>query len=111
MKGTLHWVSAAHAVPAAVRLYDRLFTVENPGDVEEGEDYKSYLNPNSLEILTGCQVEPSLADAKPGYRYQFERQGYFSVDPDSSKGSLVFNRTVALRDSWAKIEKAQETKR
>ena len=119
VKGTLHWVSAAHAVPAAVRLYDRLFTVEDPGDVEEGEDYKSYLNPNSLEILTGCQVEPSLADAEPGYRCQFERQGYFSVDPDSlpdsspgsSTPSLVFNRTVALRDSWAKIEKAQKTKR
>jgi len=115
VKGTLHWVSAAHAVPAEVRLYDRLFTVEDPGDVEEGEDYKSYLNPNSLEILTGCQVEPSLADAKPGYRCQFERQGYFSVDPDSppdsSTPSLVFNRTVALRDSWAKIEKAQKTKR
>ena len=111
VKGTLHWVSAAHAVRAEARLYDRLFTVKDPGDVEEGGDYKSYLNPNSLEILTGCQVEPSLADAKPGYRCQFERQGYFSVDPDSSKGSLVFNRTVALRDSWAKIEKAQETKR
>ncbi len=111
VKGTLHWVSAAHAVRAEARLYDRLFTVEDPGDVEEGGDYKSYLNPNSLEILTECQVEPSLADAKPGYRCQFERQGYFSVDPDSSKGSLVFNRTVALRDSWAKIEKAQETKR
>jgi glutaminyl-tRNA synthetase len=115
VKGTLHWVSAAHAVPAEVRLYDRLFTVEDPGAVEEGGDYKSYLNPNSLEILTGCQVEPSLANAEPGYRCQFERQGYFSVDPDSSPDSstpsLVFNRTVALRDSWAKIEKAQETKR
>ncbi len=115
VKGTLHWVSAAHAVPAEVRLYDRLFTVEDPGAVEEGGDYKSYLNPSSLEILTGCQVEPSLANAEPGYRCQFERQGYFSVDPDSSPDSstpsLVFNRTVALRDSWAKIEKAQETKR
>ncbi|MEE9263295.1 MAG: glutamine--tRNA ligase/YqeY domain fusion protein [Vicinamibacteria bacterium] len=111
VKGTLHWVSAAHAVPAEVRLYDRLFTVEDPGAIEEGKDYKSYLNPNSLEILTGCQVEPSLADAEPGYRCQFERQGYFSVDPDSSKPSLVFNRTVGLRDSWAKIEKAQKTKR
>ncbi len=115
VKGTLHWVSAAHAVPAEVRLYDRLFTVEDPGAIEEGKDYKSYLNPNSLEILTGCQVEPSLGDAKPGYRCQFERQGYFSVDPDSlpnsSKTALVFNRTVGLRDSWAKIEKAQKTKR
>ncbi len=111
VKGTLHWVSAAHAIPAEVRLYDRLFTVEDPGDVEEGEDYKSSLNPKSLEILTGCQVEPSLANAKPGYRCQFERQGYFSVDPDSSNNSPVFNRTVSLRDSWAKIEKAQKTKR
>ena len=111
VKGTLHWVSAAHAVSAEVRLYDRLFTVEDPGDVEEGEDYKSFLNPNSLEILTACQVEPSLADAEPGYRCQFERQGYFSVDADSSKGQLVFNRTVSLRDSWAKIEKAQKKTR
>ena len=111
VKGTLHWVSASHAIPAEVRLYDRLFTVEDPGDIEEGEDYKSSLNPKSLEILTGCQVEPSLANAKPGYRCQFERQGYFSVDPDSSNNSLVFNRTVSLRDSWAKIEKAQKTKR
>ncbi len=110
VKGTLHWVSAAHAIPAEVRLYDRLFTVEDPGDVEDGEDYKSYLNPNSLEILTTCQVEPSLAEATPGYRCQFERQGYFSVDPDSSNNSLVFNRTVSLRDSWAKIEKAQKIK-
>ena len=94
-----------------MRLYDRLFTVEDPGDVEEGEDYKSFLNPNSLEVLSGCQLEPSLKDAEPGYRCQFERQGYFSVDPDSSKGPLVFNRTVGLRDSWAKIEKAHKAKR
>ena len=110
VKGTLHWVSAAHAITAEVRLYDRLFTVEDPGDVEDGEDYKSYLNPNSLEILTTCQVEPSIAEATPGYRCQFERQGYFSVDPDSSKNSLVFNRTVSLKDSWAKLAKAQKIK-
>jgi glutaminyl-tRNA synthetase len=110
VKGTLHWVSAAHARPAEVRLYDRLFVKEDPSDVEEGQDFKSYLNPNSLETLTGCRLEPSLADAKPGDRYQFERQGYFSVDPDSSEGRLVFNRTVGLRDSWAKIEKAQKAK-
>jgi glutaminyl-tRNA synthetase len=108
VKGTLHWVSAVHALKAEVRLYDRLFVNENPRDVEEGADFKSNLNPNSLETLTGCRVEPSLAGATPGSRYQFERRGYFCVDSvDSSDGALVFNRTVSLRDSWAKIEKAQ----
>ncbi len=110
VRGTLHWVSAAHALPAEVRLYDRLFTKADPNDVEEGRDFKDYLNPNSLETLTDCRVEPSLAGAAPGTRVQFERQGYFCVDPDSSAGKLVFNRTVALRDSWAKIEKAQRKK-
>ncbi len=106
VKATLHWVSAAHAVPAEVRLYDHLFTKPDPEDVdEEGADYKSNLNPNSLVTLADCQVEPSLAGATPGSRYQFERQGYFCVDPDSSGGGLVFNRTVPLRDSWARIEK------
>jgi len=105
VKGTLHWVSAAHALEAEVRLYDRLFAKANPGDVEEGADFKSNLNPDSLETLTECRVEPSLAGAAPGSRYQFERQGYFCVDPDSLNGKLVFNRTVSLRDSWAKIEK------
>ena len=107
VKGTLHWVSAAHALQADVRLYDHLFVQADPGDVPEGQAYASLLNPTSLERLTGCWVEPSLAGALPGSRYQFERQGYFCVDPDSSAGRLVFNRTVPLRDSWAKIEKAQ----
>jgi len=107
VKATLHWVSAAHALQAEARLYDRLFLQANPNDVPEGADFKSTLNPNSLETLTACRVEPSLAGAAPGSRYQFERQGYFCVDPDSSKGKLVFNRTVSLRDTWAKIEKAQ----
>ncbi|HEY48618.1 MAG TPA: glutamine--tRNA ligase/YqeY domain fusion protein [Dehalococcoidia bacterium] len=102
VKGTIHWVSAAHALEAEVRLYDRLFTVEDPGDVA---DFESVLNPNSLETVTGC-VESSLAGAAPGNRYQFERLGYFCVDSkDSSSGRLVFNRTVTLRDTWAKIEK------
>jgi glutaminyl-tRNA synthetase len=103
VKGTIHWVSAPHALQAEVRLYDRLFTVENPGDVEDG--CESVLNPNSLEVATG-HVEPSLANAAPGSSYQFERLGYFCADlKDSSGQRLVFNRTVALRDSWAKIEK------
>lgn len=108
VKGTIHWVSAAAAVEAEVRLYDHLFIKENPDEAEEGLDFKSNLNPNSLDTLTGCRVEPSLAGAEPGSRYQFERQGYFCVDPDSSAEKLVFNRTVALRDSWAKIEKARK---
>jgi glutaminyl-tRNA synthetase len=107
VKGTLHWVSAAHALEAEVRLYDRLFVKANPLDLEEGQDFKDYLNPNSLEVLTRCMIEPSLAGAPPGRRYQFERLGYFCVDPDSTADKLVFNRTVALRDSWAKIEQAQ----
>ncbi len=107
VKGTLHWVSATHALEAEVRLYDHLFTKPDPGDMAQGQDYTANLNPNSLERVTGCRVEPSLSGAAPGSRYQFERQGYFCVDPDSSKGTLVFNRTVALRDTWAKIEKAQ----
>ncbi|MFQ6101478.1 MAG: glutamine--tRNA ligase/YqeY domain fusion protein [Anaerolineae bacterium] len=110
VKGTLHWVSAAHALEAEVRLYDHLFTKENPDDVEEGQDFTANVNPNSLEILTSCRVEPSLAGAAPGGHYQFERQGYFCVDPDSSDDRLIFNRTVSLRDTWAKIEKAQRKK-
>jgi glutaminyl-tRNA synthetase len=106
VRGTIHWVSAEHSIPAEVRLYDRLFTVPNPEGGEE--DFKHYLNPSSLITLTDCRVEPSLADSKPGDRYQFERQGYFCVDSvDSMPGKLVFNRTVPLRDTWAKIEKAQ----
>jgi len=107
VKSTLHWVSAAHALEAEARLYEHLFTKENPDDVGEGEDFKSNVNPNSLETLVSCRVEPSLSEAKPGSRYQFERLGYFYVDPDSSEGKLVFNRTVTLRDPWAKIQKAQ----
>ncbi len=104
VKTTLHWVSANHAAPAEVRLYDHLFTVANPAE-EEGADFRTLLNPKSLEVIENCFVEPSLAQAQPGSRYQFERLGYFCVDPDSTKGKLVFNRTVTLRDEWAKIEK------
>ena len=110
VKATLHWVSAAHAVPAEVRLYERLFLKENPDDAEEGQDYLASLNPHSLEALTGSWVEPSLAGATIGSIYQFERQGYFCVDPDTANGKLVFNRAVSLKDEWAKIEKAQRTK-
>ena len=107
VKGTLHWVSANHSLEAEVRLYNHLFLKENPDDVEDDKDFKSNLNPNSLETLTECQIEPSLIDANPGNRYQFLRQGYFCVDPDSSSGKPVFNRTVSLRDTWAKIQKEQ----
>ena len=109
VKSTMHWVSAKHAIEAEVRLYDHLFTKRDPNDVEEGSDYKSNLNPKSLEILTSCKIEPSLKGAVPGSRYQFERLGYFCVDTvDSSAEKLVFNRTVSLRDTWAKIRKATE---
>jgi glutaminyl-tRNA synthetase len=108
VKGTLHWVSAAHSLGAEVRLYDRLFEKANPDEGKNGADFKTCLNPNSLETLTSCRVEPSLAGAAPGSRYQFERLGYFCVDSvDFSDESLVFNRTVTLRDSWAKIEKKE----
>ncbi|MBN1160762.1 MAG: glutamine--tRNA ligase/YqeY domain fusion protein [Dehalococcoidales bacterium] len=108
VQSTLHWVSAAHALEAEARLYDKLFTRENPLDVEAGADYKDYLNPDSLEILKSCRVEPSLAKASAGSLYQFERTGYFCVDPDTSPEKLVFNRTVTLRDTWAKIQKQQK---
>jgi glutaminyl-tRNA synthetase len=111
VKGTLHWVSAAHAIDAEVRLYDHLFTVENPMDAVEGTNFKDHLNPESLRTLTSCKLEPSLADAAPRDRFQFLRQGYFCVDPDSKKGHLVFNRTVSLRDTWAKIEKTLKPNR
>jgi glutaminyl-tRNA synthetase len=108
VKATIHWVSADHALTADVRLYDTLFTVENPDNVPEGEDFTSQLNPDSLEVLTDCKLEPSLAAAEPGARYQFERLGYFCADAgDSRPGAPVFNRTVTLKDSWAKIEKRQ----
>ena len=103
VKSTLHWVSAEHAVEAEVRLYDRLFRVEDPLDLEPGQDFRAHLNPDSLETLHGCRLEPSVAGASPGSRVQFERQGYFCVDPDSTPGALVFNRTVTLRDTWARI--------
>jgi glutaminyl-tRNA synthetase len=105
VKSTIHWVSAARAADAEVRLYDNLFTKEDPGEVEEGQDVTSNLNPNSLEVLKGCKVEPSLRDAAVGARYQFERLGYFCVDSDSESGRLVFNRTIGLRDTWSKIER------
>jgi len=107
VKGTLHWVSAAHALSAEVRLYESLFTKANPNEGNDDADFRSHLNPDSLQILMNCQVEPSLAGAQSGTSYQFERQGYFCVDPDTTRDQLVFNRTVALRDSWAKIEKKQ----
>jgi glutaminyl-tRNA synthetase len=104
VKATIHWVSAAHAVDAEVRLYDRLFAVEEPG----GEDWLAQLNPESLEVLRGCKLEASLADAAPGSRWQFERMGYFCVDPsDSRPGAPVWNRTVTLKDTWARIERRQ----
>ena len=107
VKATLHWVSAPHSLAAEVRLYDHLFTKADPNDGEDGRDFKDYLNPNSLETLTSCRVEPSLAGAAPGSIYQFERQGYFCVDSvDSSHEALVFNRTVTLRDTWSRLEKA-----
>jgi glutaminyl-tRNA synthetase len=101
VKATLHWVSAAHALSAEVRLYDRLFSTERPG---ESGDYRADLNPKSLEVLTNCMIEPVVAGAPPGTRYQFERLGYFCVDPDTEPGRLIFNRTVTLKDAWAKIE-------
>ncbi len=108
VKATLHWVSAPHAVEAEVRLYEHLFVKEDPGDVGEGGDFKSSLNPKSLEVLESCYVEPGLTKAETGSRFQFERQGYFSVDPESAGSKLVFNRTVTLKDTWAKIEKSQK---
>ena len=108
VKATIHWVSAAHALDAEVRLYDRLFTVPDLHDAEEGRDWKSYLNPDSLEVLRGCKVEPGLHGAAPLSAFQFERLGYFCVDPDTRPGALVFNRTVPLRDTWARTQ-AQAT--
>jgi glutaminyl-tRNA synthetase len=112
VKSTIHWVSAEHAVDAEVRVYETLFACEDPNIVPEGlpegQDFTVNLNPKSLEVVSGAKLEPSLRDAAPGNRYQFERLGYFAVDPDSAPdstgGKLVFNRTVALRDTWAKIE-------
>jgi glutaminyl-tRNA synthetase len=102
VKGTLHWVSAPHAVDAEVRLYDHLFTLRDMDSMEEGRDYKDYLNPDSLQRLTGCKVEPSLAEAGPMERFQFMRNGYFCTDPEHTRKHPVFNRTVSLKDSWAR---------
>ena len=111
VKATLHWVSAPHSLKVEVRLYDNLFLRTNPTAGKDGADFKSFLNPDSLKTLTSCRVEPSLKGALPGSKYQFERQGYFCVDTkDSSEGALVFNRTVSLRDSWARLKKAQQKK-
>ena len=112
VKATIHWVSAEQAVTAEVRLYDHLFTKPDPDNVEDGQAFTDYLNPHSLEVLTGCKVEPSLAQAEAGSRFQFERQGYFCADTvDSSPSRPVFNRTVTLRDTWAKIQKAEQQKK
>ncbi len=108
VKGTIHWVPAAQSLPATVRQYETLFTKEDPEDAPAGQDFRANLNPNSLTTLTNCRVEPSLRDAKPGALYQFERQGYYCADLDSRPGALVFNRTVTLRDTWAKIEQKGE---
>jgi glutaminyl-tRNA synthetase len=105
VKGTLHWVSAAHAVEAEVRLYDHLFTLKNLDELEPGKEYRDYLNPDSLVVLSGCKVEPGLLRAEAGQRFQFLRHGYFCVDPDSGPEHLVFNRIVSLKDSWAKEQK------
>lgn len=105
VKGTLHWVSAPHAAEAEVRLYDHLFTIKDLDEMEEGKDYRDYLNPASLEVLAGCKVEPGLANLPAGERFQFLRHGYFCVDPDSRPGKPVFNRIVSLKDSWAKEQK------
>ena len=110
VRGTVHWVSASHALDAEVRLYDRLFTVENPMEVPEGGDFFDHLNPDSLEVLAGCKLEPSLAGAEAGARFQFERLGYFCVDSASTAERPVFNRTITLRDSWARIERAMAKK-
>ena len=107
VKGTLHWVSARHAITAEVRLYDHLFCKANPDDVGEGQSYLTNLNPHSLDLVREAQLEPSLADARPGDRFQFERLGYFCVDQDSRPSHLAFNRTVQLRDTWSKIAKKE----
>ena len=110
VKSTIHWVSAAHAIDAEVRIYDKLFTKEDPNQVDEGQEFTANLNPNSLEVITQAKLEPSLANAPVAGQYQFERLGYFCVDPDSRPGHLVFNRTVALKDTWAKVEKKNDKK-
>jgi len=105
VKATIHWVSAAHAVQSEVRLYESLYTVENPNDLPEGKEFTDFINPNSLQVVSNAQVEPSLKTSQAGQRFQFERLGYFCVDPDTSTSQLVFNRTVTLKDEWAKVQK------
>lgn len=107
VKATIHWVSASHAATAAIRLYHPLLLADQT-KLPTDQDWTESLNPQSLELLTGCLIEPSLRSAMPGSRFQFERQGYFCVDPDSSPEALIFNRTVSLKDAWAKVEKAQD---
>ncbi|MBC8336240.1 MAG: glutamine--tRNA ligase/YqeY domain fusion protein [Anaerolineales bacterium] len=111
VRGTIHWISAEDAIDAEVRIYDRLFTVPNPMSAEEGKDFTDYLNADSLETVKGCKLEPGLKGARPGDRFQFERLGYFVVDPDTTDGNLIFNRTVTLRDTWARIEKARASEK
>ena len=108
VKSTIHWVSAEHSIEAEARLYDKLFTKEDPGDVAEGETFIANLNPNSLEVVERCRIEPSLRGAAARSVYQFERIGYFCVDPDSTPEKIVFNRTATLRDTWAKIERKKK---
>ncbi|NMC41253.1 MAG: glutamine--tRNA ligase, partial [Bacteroidales bacterium] len=104
VKATIHWVSAPHAIDAEVRLYDRLFSHEDPAG-QKDHDFREFLNPDSLKVLNNCKLEPSLAKAEPGNKFQFQRVGYFCVDPDSSENKLVFNRTVALKDTWEKMKR------
>jgi glutaminyl-tRNA synthetase len=111
VKATLHWVSAAHALPVEVRLYDHLFATENPYEVEEGGDWLNNRNPDSLKVISPAWLEPSVASANPGDLFQFERLAYFCLDPDSTADKLVFNRTVTLRDAWAKIKKKSGQKK
>jgi glutaminyl-tRNA synthetase len=110
VKATIHWVSAKHAVAAELRLYDKLFTKPDPNQVEDGQEFTANLNPDSLEVVTNAKLEPSLASAQPGDRFQFERVGYFVVDKDSASAKLVFNRTVALKDAWAKVQQREAAK-
>jgi len=107
VKGTLHWVSAPHAVDSEVRLYDKLFLRPDPSDERDGSNFKDHINPHSLEVIGSAKLEPSIAGAPAGSRFQFERLGYFCVDPDSSPARPVFNRTVTLKDTWAKVAKAE----
>ena len=110
VKATLHWVSAAHAVDVQVRLYDKLLNRADPSEEKDGSTFKDFIDPNSLQVIEAAKLEPSLAGAPVGSRYQFERLGYFCVDPDSTPDKTVFNRTVTLRDTWAKVAKAEGIK-